>query len=143
MVRSISNNDDCQRSQINLFGPAKDFSKIEIRAEVVTTLNVGAGEGARASARTLLEPGRNCRARRMERDTVHRKISRAKVVRRGDRVPPSLRREATSVVLSQKTATVRPCREDWNWRRPSWTASSSLAYMDNAAWWASHRPEAI
>ena len=45
MVRSISNNDDCQRSQIKLFGPAKDFSKIEIRAEVVTTLNVGAVEG--------------------------------------------------------------------------------------------------
>ena len=44
-ARSISNNDDCQRSQINLFGPAKDFSKIEIRSEVVTTLNVGAGEG--------------------------------------------------------------------------------------------------
>ena len=44
-MRSISNNDDCQMSQINLYGPAKDFSKNEIRSEVVTTLNVGAGEG--------------------------------------------------------------------------------------------------
>ena len=43
-MRSITNNDDCQRSQINLFGPAKDFSKNEIRSEAVTTLNMGAGE---------------------------------------------------------------------------------------------------
>ena len=45
MVRRRSNNDDCRRWQINLFGSAKDFSKIEIRSGLVTTLNVGAGEG--------------------------------------------------------------------------------------------------
>ena len=73
----------------------------------------------------------------MERDSVQRKISWAKELRRGDLVPPSLRRYTTAVVLSQKTATVRPCREDWNWRRPSCTANSSLALMDK-----SHRPEA-
>ena len=45
MVRSRSNNDDWLRWQINLFGPAKGFSKIEIRSSLVTTLNKGAGEG--------------------------------------------------------------------------------------------------
>ena len=45
MVRSRSNNDDCLRWQINLFGPAKVCSKIEIRSGLVTTLNAGAGEG--------------------------------------------------------------------------------------------------
>ena len=45
MVRSRSNNDDWQRWQIKLFGPAKVFSKIERRSGSVTTLNVGAGEG--------------------------------------------------------------------------------------------------
>ena len=96
----------------------------------------------RASARTLSESGRNCGARRMERDSIQRKIAWAKVLRRGDQVPPSLRREVTAVVLSQKTATVRPWRADRNWKSPSWIASSSPALIDNAVCWGSHRPEA-
>ena len=45
MVRSISNNDDFLRSQINQFGPAIVCLKTETRSSLVTTLNVGAGEG--------------------------------------------------------------------------------------------------
>ena len=45
MVRSKSNDDDFLRWQINLFGPARVFLKIETRSCLVTTLNVGAGEG--------------------------------------------------------------------------------------------------
>ena len=45
MVRSRSNNDDRPRWQRNLPGPAKVFSKSERRSGLVTTLNVGAGEG--------------------------------------------------------------------------------------------------
>ena len=96
----------------------------------------------RESVRTLSEPGRNCGGRRMEMDSIHRKIAGAKVLRRGDQVPPPLRRECTAVVLSQKTTTVRPRRADRNRKSPSWTASRSLALIDNAAWRVSHRPEA-
>ena len=45
MVRSKSNNNDFLRSQINRFEPAIVFLKIETRSCLVTTLNVGAGEG--------------------------------------------------------------------------------------------------
>ena len=49
-------------------------------------------------------------------------------LRKGDLVPPALRRYATAVP-SQYTATVFPKRDDWKWRRPRRTASSSLALI--------------
>ena len=97
----------------------------------------------RESARTFRDPGMNWGNRRMERDSVQRKISWARELRNGDLVPPSLRRYDTAVELSQKTDTFFPTREERKWRRPSLMARSSRALMDREAWSGSQRPEAV
>ena len=64
------------------------------------------------------------------------------VLRKGDLVPPSLRRYATAVTLSQNAATVLPKRDDWKWRRLRRTASSSLALIGRQDSNLSQWPEA-
>ena len=74
--------------------------------------------------------------------SAQRRIRWATAFRAGDKVPPCLLRYATAVVLSEKTATIRPSKQVQRALRPLSTANNSRWLVERETLPSNQTPEA-